>query len=822
MDSVYRELAHAAKSFSRSPVFATVFVLALATGIGALVSVFSVIDSLVLRPLPLPHPEQLVNISGDYRQHSRIPLSYPMFVELERGQKVFTGICGWTSGGEFGVDIDGKTSLSDVRSVTGNYYSVLGATPLLGRLITPVDIEGSTAAPVAVIGYELWRTRFGGDLSVVGRTLRVDGKLFTIIGVTQKWFAGMTIGSPPEITVPAGALLTTEELQSHQLLWLFVTGRLANDNTIEHAAAQLQSFWPRLLQDTVPTESAGARRQSFLSMGLQVDPAATGAMAERNLRARMRRPLGLLFGLVDLILLVICVNLASLTLARAIARRHEISTRVALGASPWQAVRHFLLETLLLSSAAAFLGLFSSYWGSQLLVVLLTRDQTTPALLDVRPDWRVLACVAIIALLTGALTGLIPAWQLARQHPGSALRHNERAVSHRTGRLGKTLIISQVAISLVLLEVAGLFLQSLQSLKSFDPGFDKVAVTEFDLSPLSPGDKGTITDSYRRQLMEELTRLSPVHSVAFSNVPILGADFAGKETVSQVHGSNVATVESVAQMVVTPGFFQTLGIPLITGRDFAWADDKTHPRVAIIDDLLAKRLFPGESPVGKHLSFGVRPDYQDLEIIGISRPARLLDIRDSSGMFIFLSSSQYGNSDGGGTLLIGGASLPALQHAVEQKVESFGREYSTQTSSIAVRSESAMTNERVTATLSSFFAGIALVVAGFGLFGLMIYSIAMRTREIGIRMAMGSQRANIFALILREALQLTLMGVALGIPAAIVASRTFASMLFELSYHDPKTLAAASLTLILAGLIAGLLPALRAMKIEPIAALRYE
>ncbi len=195
MNSVYRELAHVAKSFSRSPVFATVFVLALATGIGALVSVFSVIDSLVLRPLPLPHPEQLVNISGDYRQHSRIPLSYPMFVELERGQKVFTGICGWTSGGEFGVDIDGKTSLSDVRSVTGNYYSVLGATPLLGRLITPVDIEGSTAAPVAVIGYELWRTRFGGDLSVVGRTLRVDGKLFTIIGVTQKWFAGMTIGS---------------------------------------------------------------------------------------------------------------------------------------------------------------------------------------------------------------------------------------------------------------------------------------------------------------------------------------------------------------------------------------------------------------------------------------------------------------------------------------------------------------------------------------------------------------------------------------------------------------------------------------------------
>jgi len=822
MNSIYRELAHGVKSFSRSPVFASVFVLTLATGIGALVSLFSVVDSLVLRPLPLPHPEQLVNISGNYRQHSRIPISYPMFAALEREQKVFTRICGWTSGGDFSVNIDGKTSLSDVRSVTGNYYSVLGTTPVLGRLITPKDVEGSKVAPVAVVGYDLWRSRFGGDPQVIGKTLQVDGKLFTIIGVTQKWFSGMTVGAPPEITVPAGALLTAEEFQSRQLLWLFVTGRLASGSSVEQAAAQLQSFWPRLLQDTVPTESVGARRESFLSMKIQIDPAATGAISPRNLRARMQRPLGLLFGVVGLILLVICVNLASLTLARAIVRRQEISTRMALGATPWQAVRHFLLETLLLSSTAACLGLLLSYWGSRFLVVLLTRDQTIPSLLDVRPDWRVLACVAITALLTGCLTGLIPAWQLARQPPGSALRHNERTVSRGAGRLGKALIISQVAISLVLLEVAGLFLQSLQSLESFDPGFDKVAVTEFDLSPLPANDKGTIPDTYRRQLIEELTRISPKHSIAFSNVPILGADYAWKDTVSQVRGSNEATVESAAQMVVSPGFFQTLDIPLISGRDFGWIDDNRHPRVAIIDDLLAKHLFPGENPLGKHVRFGVQPDYQDMEIVGISRTARLLDIHDADGMFIFLPSSQYGATEGGGTLLIRGASVPAFQQVVEQKVQSFGREYSSRSSSIAARSESALANETMTATLSSFFAVISLAVAGFGLFGLLMYSIAMRTREIGIRMAMGSQRADIFALILREALQVTLVGVALGIPAAIIASHSFASMLFELSYADAKTIAAASLILIVVGLVAGLLPAFRAMKFEPIAALGHE
>jgi predicted permease len=821
MGSVYRDFLYGLKAFSRNPLFACIFVAALAVGIGATISVFTVVDALLLRPLPVPHPERLLDLSGNYRGHSRISISYPMFAELERSQRAFTNICGWTAGGAFSVDIHGSAFLSDVRSVTGNYYSVLGAKPLAGRLINAGDAQGSRVSPVAVIGYELWKERFAGDPSAVGKTIHIDGRVFTIVGVTEKWFTGMTVGSPPEITVVAGAL-PTYDMQSRSLLWLFVTGRLADGETFDGASAQLQSIWPRILQATVPTESEGERRQSFLSMGLQLDRVATGAVMERgDLRSRLQRPLNMLLGIVGLILLVICVNLASLTLARAMRRRQEIGTRIALGASPWQAVRQFIAETLVLSCAGALLALGLSYWGSELLIALMTRGQTVPALLDVRPDWRILACAALAAIFTGLLTGLVPAWQLSRQNPGSTLQQSARTLGRGTGRLGKALIISQVAISLILLQAAGLFLRTLESLKSFNPGFEKASVTELDLTPVPGGQQGLDKDSYRKQLTEAVAGLPSVRSAAFSNSPILADDDAWKDTVSPVSASNPADAVAAAQVVVSPGFFRTLGIPFVTGRDFTWSDDKSHPRAAIIDSLLAKRLFESVDPIGQHVRFGVWPDYRDLEIVGVSQHARILDIRDSDGAFLFLPSPQFGSEEGG-TLLVRGAVGPGFGKTVEREVESFGHEYSTKTNTIAERSESSMVNETMTASLSSFFAAVALMVAGFGLFGLLTYSTTLRTREIGIRMAMGSQRAAIFILILHEALYLTLIGIGIGLPLAIAASRIFANMLFGLSFFDPMTLSAALLLLILTGVMAGLLPAIRAMRLEPMAALRHE
>jgi predicted permease len=821
MGSVCRDILYGLKAFSRNPLFACIFVAALAGGIGATISVFTVVDALLLRPLPVPHPEQLVEVAGNYRGHSRVPISYPMYAELERNQRAFTNICGWTAGGVFSVAIHGTVFLSDVRSVTGNYYSVLGTKPLAGRLINPGDAQGSRVSPVAAIGYELWKERFAGDPSAVGKTIHIDGRVFTIVGVTEKWFTGMTIGSPPEITVVAGAL-PSYDLQSRALLWLFVTGRLADGETLDRASAQLQSIWPRLLQATVPTESAGERRQSFLSMGLQMDRVATGAVMERgDLRSRLQRPLNMLLAIVGLILLVICVNLASLTLAKAIRRRQEISTRIALGASPWQAVRQFIAETLVLSCTGAVLALGLSYWGSELLIALMTRGQMVPALLDVRPDWRILTCAALAAVFTGLLTGLAPAWQLSRQYPGSTLQQSARTVGRGTGRLGKALIISQVAISLILLQAAGLFLRTLQSLKSFNPGFEKASVTELDLTPVPGNQQGLDNDSYRKQLTEAIGSLPSVRSAAFSDAPILAGDYAWKDTVSRVSGSNPADAVAAGRMIVSPGFFRTLGIPFVAGRDFSWSDDKNHPRAAIIDSLLAKRLFASQDPIGQHVRFGVWPDSRNLEIVGVAQHARLLDIRDVDGAFLFLPIPQFGSEDGG-TLLVRGTIGPGFEKTLEREVESFGHEYSTKTNTIAQRSENSMVNEKMTASLSSFFAGIALMVAGFGLFGLLTYSITLRTREIGIRMAMGSQRSAIFRLILREALCLTLIGIGIGVPLAMAASRIFSNMLFGLSFFDPMTLSAALVLLILTGALAGLLPAIRAMRLEPMAALRHE
>jgi predicted permease len=529
----------------------------------------------------------------------------------------------------------------------------------------------------------------------------------------------------------------------------------------------------------------------------------------------------MLLGIVGLILLVICVNLASLTLARAIRRRQEISTRIALGASQWQAVRQFIAETLVLSCSGALLALALSYWGSKLLIALMTRGQTVPALLDVRPDWRILTCAALAAIFTGLLTGLAPAWQLSRRYPGSTLQQSARTLGRGTGRLGKALIISQVAISLILLQTAGLFLRTLESLKSFNPGFEKASVTELDLTPVPGGYQGLDKDSYREQLTEAVAGLPSVRSAAFSSSAILGGDFAWKDTVSRVSASNPADAVAAAQVIVSPGFFRTLGIPFVAGRDFSWSDDKKHPRAAIVDSLLAKRLFESQDPVGQHVRFGVWPDYRDLEIVGIVQHARLLDIRDADGAFLFLPSPQFGIEEGG-TLLVRGTIGPGFEKTVEREVESFGHEYSTRTSTIAQRSESSMVNEKMTASLSGFFAVVALMVAGFGLFGLLTYSITLRTREIGIRMAMGSQRTAIFSLILREALYLTLLGIGIGIPLAMASSRIFANMLFDLSFADPMTLSAALLLLMVTGVLAGLLPAIRAMRLEPMAALRHE
>ncbi|MEI9979366.1 MAG: ABC transporter permease [Edaphobacter sp.] len=821
MSSLRQDALYGLRAFSRTPGFAFTVVLILAVGIGAAIAVFTVFNALVFRPLPLPHPEQLVDLVGIYRNNSSIPLSYPSYAELERRQHAFAGICGWSGGADYNVEANGSVLVSPVHSVTANYYSVLGASPLLGRLISPADIQGTQISQVAVIGYEFWKQHFGGDPNIVNKDIRIDGKLFTIIGVTRQWFTGMIVGAPPEITIPVGAG-QLNDLENRSLLWLFVTGRLQPGSNIQQVSSQIQSFWPRLLEDTVPTQAAGPRRQSWLAMRFRLDPASTGT--NRELRTRLLKPLNLLLGIVALILLVVCVNLASLTLARASARRHDINTRIALGATPWQAVRQLVVESVSLASIGALVGLVLAWWSSHLLVTLLAKGADAPVLLDLRPDWRIVAFAGLTALFTGFFIGLIPAWQLSRRAPGTALRmDDQRTMGSGLGTLGKALIVSQIAISLILLQAAGLFIRTLESLRSFDPGFERASLLEVSLAPMPQGYTKIDMADYRRQLLDAMASLPSVHSVAFSALAIPAGENNGwKETVADTTDTNPSSNATTTLAAVSPGFFKTLAIPLLSGRDFTWSDDKQHPAIAVIDALTAKQLFPNTNPIGKHLRFGVQPDMQNLEIVGVAQNARILDVRDGNAPILYVPAIQVRDFGTGGHIVLRGATSTGITKTIDEEVRSFGHEFTTATATFEEKNERSFVYEQMSATLSTLFAAIALLVAGFGLFGLMSYAVTLRTREIGIRMAMGSQRAAILQLILREAVLLTLAGILIGVPCTLAATHLVARMIFGLSTADPLTLISASIILLIVGIIAGYIPAVRAMKLDPMIALRHD
>jgi predicted permease len=824
MGTLWQTLRYTLRTLAKSPVFTTVAILSLALGIGANTAIFTLINALILRDVPVRQPERLVYLSA-IRQGSKINLSYPMFREVERSQRVFSGMIGWGGNWMPNVEVNGVLSKDRVLSVTANCYSELGASPFLGRLLTSEDenLSGGANSQVAVIGYEFWQRRFGAAPDIVGKEIRIEGHSFTIIGVTRKWFTGLTTGEPPDITVPLTAMpfIQSEEFdpESRSLLWLHPVGRLKDGVTIEQARAQLQSFWPNVLLATASTQTPGLRRQTFLSMGLDVSSAARGMSTD--LRDQFTRPLYVLAGIVGLILLVACVNLANLMLARAAARSHEMSVRVAIGASRWSLSRQVLAESLAISFTGAILGLTFAYWGSRLLVLLMTEGNAAPVSLNLSPDLRVLSLTICVALLTGILFGLAPAWRSSREDPATVLQQNARSLSGGAGKLSKVLIITQVALSLVLLLGAGLFVGSFARLRSLDLGFHKESVLEITLNPRPGGYKNLDLNSYHKQLLARVSSLPGVDSVSFGDATIPSPE-GWHDTVSAMTADSSSGIHLTANAAsVSPGFFRTLGIPLLRGRDFTETDDQHHPHIAIVNSNLANLLFPNGDAIGKRIRFGFMPDYENIEIVGIARNARIFDIRDATTPVLFFSTLQY-PSDWGSLIVRTKGSPEALEKTIGQEVESLGHEYVLRTRTVAQTIDAELVEERVTAMLSGFFAALALLLASIGLYGLMSYAVTRRTRELGIRVALGAQRENVLWIVLRDTLALAIVGLAIGIPCAIAACRLISSMLFGLSPNDLPTIIVVSLLLLLVALFAGYLPARRASTIDPIVALRTD
>ncbi|MGH9575745.1 MAG: ADOP family duplicated permease [Candidatus Acidiferrales bacterium] len=826
IDSLARDVRFGVRMLRKSPGFTIIAVLTLALGIGANTAIFSVIDGLLLRDLPVQHPERLVQITQARANGSGSPLTYPMFEYIEEHQKVFSGVFGWLGDGIFPVGASRSISFDDVWMVSGSFYSELGISPVVGRVMIPSDAYPANGAPpqVAVLGYGFWQRQFSGDPSAIGKQITVNGHSFTVIGVTPRGFTGMSAITAPDVMIPITAVPIVMDarvdLTETSRPWMSVGARLSDGVSVEQARAQVKTFWPQLRAATLPREYSGQRRQEFLSAAVDVSSIATGTAL--SLRAVFSHQLLLLMGMVGLLLLAACLNLANLMLARGAARRHELSVRAALGANRWRLIRQVATESVFLCGLGALLGFAMAIWCGRMLVSYMMQYYLVPPALNLTPDLRVFGVTATVAILAGLLCALAPAWIAAKQDPSRALRQNARGFSGSTGKAGKALVIVQVALSVVLLTGAGLLARSLASLWSAYPGFQQDGMVDISLYPRTNGYKGLDIASYYRELLRRVSSVEGVRGATWTSVTP-GRNSPQRDYISSVGRASRKGVSAV-EGDISPGFFDTIGLSLTAGRDFEWTDNDHGARVAILNDKIVHELFPSGDALGRFVRVGDDPRNAEVQVIGIVNDGRLLDVRDPQGPSVYFPMLQdpVFQKGGGDVLVRTAGSSEETTRGVREQIESLGHEYVFNARTVNDIFAQTLLPERTMAILAGCFATVALMLCVIGLYGLMAYAVTGRTREIGIRMALGAQRAEILRSVLRESLLLTGIGVAIGLPCAIGATRLIQSMIYGISRTDLATFALVIGTLAAVGIVAGYVPARRAMRVDPMEALRNE
>jgi putative ABC transport system permease protein len=816
MDTLRADIRYSLRTLLRSPVTTAVAVVSLALGIGANTAIFSLMNAIVLRPLPVRDPGRLVKLStvtpaNPEREGS---FSLAMFQNLRRDQRVFSEVFAWTGGGIENVEADGVKYVASTSSVSGEYFQALGVKPRLGRWIAPADValESGSSAAVAVIDFACWQRRYHGDPSVLGKIVRVQGRPLTIVGVMPEGLSGLVIDAATDVIVPLGYTGTTG-FRNRRSIVLNVWARLRDGVTLEQARAQLDSVWPSALEASLPEGFSGAQRSAFLSRRVAVVPGAAGTSF---LRQRYTHPLAVLMAMVGMLLLIACANLANVMLARAEGRRREFGIRVALGARRWRVLRQLFTESLLLSAAGAALGLVIAAWVSRHLLQTMWTG-FVPAALDVSPDLRVLALTVLASLATALLFGVAPGWKIIRADPSAALQHSARSVHGGSWPLGRILIAAQIALSLVLVMGAVLFVRSLRNLRSTDVGYRQDGLALLQFFPAA-GDGRPIPNraGYYQDLAERVQRIPGVESVSYSHMgPVLNYEFT---EAAAVHDSQAAPVQAVMD-AVGPGFFHLAGMRLLSGREFGWQDDQKAQPAVIVSESLALRLFPSGNPIGRRIDFGSR---KDLEIVGVVNSASLWLPRSHKPMAVYLALMQIPAYDSSAMdLRIAGDPAPILRTA-RQVVESAGRHLIIRAETIEQRSTAFLATDRIIAMLSSFFGGLALLLASIGLYGLMTCSVARRRSEIGLRMALGARPSGILGLILRQTAGMLAAGLVVGIPAALAASRLVSGIVFGVAGNDPLVVVLSCSILIAVAAIAVYGPARRASRIDPMAALRSE
>jgi len=820
------DFRYALRQLLKTPGFTAVAVLSLALGIGANTAIFSLLNAVLLKSLPVRQPEQLVVVATKAPGQTQIgpisSFSYPVFRELREKNPGFSGMFAHNalpmsmSGG-------GQTERVLGELVSGNFFSVLGVNPHLGRVFTEMDDQTPGAHPVAVISYNFWQRRFGADPQIVGQRISLNGYPFTVIGVSSPGFQGVQVGVAPEVRIPImmtrQVLIDAPVFENRWSMWLAIMARLKPGVSLQQAQAAADTIFQAIRAPEVSRiQGDSPDDRIFKSLRIHLSSAQTGAS---NLSRRFSQPLLVLMCVVGIVLLIACLNVANLLLARAATRQKEIAVRLALGAGRWRLMRHLLTEGFLLSTLGGMLGLLFALWGADVLLSFLPQGRI-PTVLEIKPDSQVLGFLFCISLLTGLLFSLAPALHATRPNLIPALKNETVAVSggNRRWELRQVLVVLQVALSLMLLVGAGLFVRSLRNLKAVDDGYSADQVVMMALDPGQSGYKLDQLRSFYARLAERVLALPGVKSATYTrNVPLSGR---WSRIGVEVPGYQPRLDEEMAALFnhVAPQFFATFGMTLLSGRDFSAQDTPDSPKVVIINEKLAHCFFGNADPVGKHVSL---EDLKDLEIVGVVADAKYRNLREQAPQTVYLPLSQS-SSMVQRTFCVRASGIPRnLITRIRHEVRGLDPNLPVfDIKTFEDQVNESVSQERLVATLSSFFGFFALLLAALGLYGVMAYSVARRTREIGIRMALGAQTGNVLRLVLRETLLLVLIGIALGLPAALAATRLTKGLLFGLTATDPFTIALATLVMIAVASLAAWMPARRAARVDPMVALRCE
>jgi predicted permease len=814
MNGLFQDLGYALRQLRKSPAFAAVAILSLALGTGANTAIFQLLDAVRLRSLPIPHAKELAEVriaggnhgfginDGPYAQLTR-----PIWQEIREHHEPFSGVFAWrTQDMRVGQGSDSRP----VRGleVSGEFFSVLGIQPLLGRLFRPED-EGACTISQVVVSYRYWRSQMGGRELGGTKRLVIDGQPAEVVGVTPPGFFGLAVGESFDIAFPF-----CHPKQLRHMFDISVMGRLRPGWSIERASAYFNSISSGIFEATAPTEYSAQAIQQFKQYRLGAYDASAGVSW---LRTAYDSSLGLLLAIAALVLLIACANLANLMLARASSREREIALRLALGASRFRLFRYSLGESVLLAAMGAALGVALGQLLSRVLVWSLSPSDNLVAL-QTGLDWRVLLFSVSAAALTLVVFGTAPALRSTIADPGSVIKSGGRGLTGNYERfsLQRLMVIAQISVSLVLLVGAFLFVRSFQSLMAIDPGMREQGITFALFGFVESHVPPERYEAFQRELLADV-RSAPgvINAATTTNAPLIGG--------SWTHGIHIESSEGASKFTwVSPGYFETMGIPLQAGRGFNENDTATAPRVAIVNHAFIQKFLGSANPIGRTLRTSPEPDYPSTvyEIVGVIPDTKYNDVRGATPPMTFAPASQYPAQGPWTAIMIYSNTSPA--EAVKRKIAAMHPEIVSQFSDFQEDVRQGFLRERLLAMLSGFFGLLAALLAMVGLYGLISYVVARRRNEIGIRIALGANRGQVIGMVMREARRLLFVGIVTGIVLALIAGNSASSLLYGLKPYDPLTLLSAIALLSAISALASFLPARRAARVDPMVALRYE